>query len=77
MKKRDGIKYHKDFEKAFEWKFKAKEFIKQLKREAKKGRLKIDIKLLPHHKFISTATQSESRIVGYTVRWFYKPPKKQ
>jgi len=68
-----GVRYHKDYDKEFEWKHKAQEFARQLKRKAKKAKLKIVVKILPHTKFISTTKWSESRVVGYTVRWYYKP----
>ena len=42
-----GIKFYKTFNKAFVWKFEAQEFRDQLKKKAKKAKLRLEVKILP------------------------------
>lgn len=67
------VKYYKSFDKEFEWKFQARGFVLNLKAKARKGKLKLVVKILPMTKFISSIKHQESRTVGYVVRWHYKP----
>ena len=68
-----GVKYYRRHDKEFKWKHPAQEFVKKLKAKAKKAKLKVVVEILPHTQFISTTEWSESRVTGYTVRWYYKP----
>jgi len=67
------VSYYQTQEKEFEWKHPAKDFIKELKKKAKRDGLRIKTKLLPITSFVSSTAFHETRTVGYVVRWFFKP----
>jgi len=83
------VAYHREYQRDFEWKYETENFVRKLKKAAKKLRLRLRVKVVPIRKFISSGAQrwtwynrfmgekrAETRTVGYCVRWEYLPPKR-
>jgi len=81
--------YYKTYERQFDWKYEAENFVAKIKRATKKLPYNVTTKILPLRAFSSSSAQrwnwrdklrgekaAETKTVAYVVRWMYKPGKK-